>query len=247
MWEEHEENLRYIKAVSFPEEINQSSRVKCVVPVTLGGGRGCNVLTPFSSSFLRIWNIIIKNGCQGTGTNEQGPRSVSETSLSQSRETVCPSTHERDMERTAPWNAERETVHSWAVVGATECSGGLAVMPIFTGTACGRGQLVPALHWRTTPELIHVGILFPSWCFYAYLYRVVWEEESSRCFLSESSPSQVWWGLKTESGGGGSGHNFSQSLFIEMKVPSASQIKGSQKSGLFFFFLKQREVKFPDF
>lgn len=40
MWEEHEENLRYIKAVSFPEEINQSSRSKCVVPVTLGEGGG---------------------------------------------------------------------------------------------------------------------------------------------------------------------------------------------------------------
>lgn len=125
-------------------------------------------------------------------------------------------------------------------LGPQSCSGGLAVMPIFTGTACGRGQLVPALHWRTTPELIHVGILFPSWCTYAYLYRVVREEELSRCFLSGSSPSWVWWGLKTESGGGGSGHNFNQSLFIEMKVPSASQIKGSQKSGLFFFLNKER-------
>lgn len=53
------------------------------------------------------------------------------------------------------------------------------------------------------------------------------------------------WGLETESGGEGSDHNFSQLLFIEMKVPSASQIKESQKSGL-FFFLKEREVKFPD-
>lgn len=30
------ENLNYNKAVSSPEEINRSSRAKCVVPVTLG-------------------------------------------------------------------------------------------------------------------------------------------------------------------------------------------------------------------
>lgn len=125
--------------------------------------------------------------------------------------------------------------------------GGLAVMPIFIATACGRGQLEPALHWRTTPELIHVGIPFPSWCIYAYLYQVVWEEESSRCFLSGSSPSQVWWGLETESGGGRSGRNFSQLLFVEMEVPSASQIKGSQKSGLFFFFFETKRGEISRF
>lgn len=89
---------------------------------------------------------------------------------------------------------------------------------------------------KNDPELIRVGGPFPSWYNFAYLYWTVREEESSRCFLRGSSPSQVQWGLETESGGGGSGHNFSQLLFIEMKVPSASQIKGSQKSGLFFFF-----------
>lgn len=97
---------------------------------------------------------------------------------------------------------------------------------------------------KNDPELVSVGGPFPSWYIFAYLYRTVRDKESSGCFLCGSSPSQVQWGLETESGGERSDHNFSQLLFIEMKVPSASQRK--PEIWTFFFFLKEREVKFPD-